>query len=288
MQNKPIVQNKPKIFIPDEDFYTTNVTFTSVNAIKDLVKNLDIIGINYFTFDRTYTDGSHIRLTSAGEWIEHYYRKKLYNVAIFERHPSTFSNGLVFWSWLNRAPIYSEASLFDIDHGLTITQPHKTYCDFYHFGTSCDNPIAEAVLSSKVDCLHRFIALFKQKAVDLIKKAESTRFILPTKYNTEFKLKNIATNNDVDIFSQGEIKRFYLGDEYDNNYLTGKETEILIHLHMGKKLVDISKSLYISDKTVGTHIDNIKNKLKCRTMFELGARSSNFGLQNIMPILKNN
>ncbi len=162
----------PKIFIPDESFYRNHVTFTSVNVMQDMIKCLSIIGINYFTFDRTYDDGSHIRLTSAGAWIEHYYREKLYNLAIFEKHPLTFSKGVVFWSWLSRAPIYSTASLFDIDNGLTITQPHKTYCDFYHFGTNRDNKIAEAVLSSKLDYLYRFIAIFQQKAYRLIKQVK--------------------------------------------------------------------------------------------------------------------
>ncbi len=77
-----------------------------------------------------------------------------------------------------------------------------------------------------------------------------------------------------------------MGDEYDNNYLTGKELEILINLYSGKKLVDIAKLLYISEKTIETHIDNIKNKLKCRTMFELGAICSSLGLNNIMPIVE--
>lgn len=277
--------NELKIFTPDEKFYQKHVTFTSVPIMQELVKSLNCIGINYFTFDRTYIDGSHIRLTSAGAWIEHYYRERLYDVAIFEKDPATFTNGFVFWSWLSRAPIYEEAALFDIDHGLTITQPHKSYCDFYHFGTSCSNPISEAVLSSRIEYLHRFIAVFKQKSQNLIREAELTRFILPTKSNTIFNINDIVADNRINnnIFDQGEIKRFYLGDDYDNQYLTGRELEILFHLCSGNKLVDIAKILYISERTVETHIDNIKNKLKCATMFELGGKVFNLGLHNIMP-----
>ncbi|HLX53240.1 MAG TPA: helix-turn-helix transcriptional regulator, partial [Aquella sp.] len=79
----------------------------------------------------------------------------------------------------------------------------------------------------------------------------------------------------------GEIKRFYLGDEYGESYLTGKEMQILLHLCNGKKLVDAAKILFISEKTVETHIGNIKNKLKCRTMFELGVVTQHLGIQNI-------
>lgn len=80
--------NEPKIIVPDKTFFSTHITFTSVGLIKELVKILNVFMINYFTFDRTYKDGSHLRLTNAGEWIEHYYRNKLYSVAIFEKDPA--------------------------------------------------------------------------------------------------------------------------------------------------------------------------------------------------------
>lgn len=271
----------PKIFLPNEDFYYNHVTFTSVGLIKEMLKDLGGIGVTYFTFDRTYTDGSHLRLTSAGEWIEYYYRQKLYDVAIFEKNPAMFTNGVLFWSWLNREPVYSRAALHDIDHGLTITHSHKRYCDFYHFGTTRDNPIPEATLLSQLDILYRFIAMFKQKAHKLIKEAETARFVLPTKSNTQFELKDVIAANNLADLKQGDIKRFYLGEEFENNYLTGKEMQILLHLYNGNRLVDTAKLLFISEKTVESHIENIKNKLKCRTMFELGVISQHLGIQNI-------
>ncbi|MCC2625357.1 MAG: hypothetical protein K0R14_1230 [Burkholderiales bacterium] len=275
------MSNAPKIFLPNEDFYHNHITFTSVGVIKEMLKELSGIGLTYFTFDRTYTDGSHLRLTSSGEWIEYYYRQKLYDVAIFEKNPAMFSNGVLFWSWLNRDPVYSKAALHDIDHGLTIVQSHKLYCDFFHFGTYVNNPISEATLLSQLDCLHKFIAVFKQKARGLIKKSEVARFILPTKSNTQYEIKDVVGANNLSALEQGEIKRFYLGDEFGDVYLTGKEMQILLHLCNGNKLVDVAKMLFISEKTAETHIGNIKNKLKCRTMFELGAASQNLGLQNI-------
>ncbi len=270
-----------KVFIPTETFYKNHVTFTSVGVIQELIKPLKGIGLNYFTFDRTYNDGSHLRLTSSGEWIEHYYRQKLYDVAIFEKDPSKFKNGVVFWSWLKRAPVYSEAALYDIDHGLTITQSHKAYCDFYHFGTSCNTPILESTLSSKLNQLYKFIALFQQKTYPLICEAELTRFILPIKSNIEHEISELSILNNSDIFEHGEIKRFYLGDEFDNNYLTGKELEVLTYLYNGHRQISIANLLFISEKIVEKHIENIKNKLSCRTMFELGALTHSLGINNI-------
>ena len=162
---------------------------------------------------------------------------------------------------------------------MTITQPHRAYCDFYHFGTSRDTPISEATLHSKLDHLYRFIALFKEKAYSLIREAEISRFILPIQSNIKFNLNEVNVK-DIDILKHGDIRRFYLGDDFDNDYLTGKEIEVLVHLHMGKRLIDIAKILFISEKTVEKHVENIKNKLKCRTMFELGAITNNLGISN--------
>jgi hypothetical protein len=279
-------ENNIKIWEPDNNFYSTHVTFTSVNNIKTLSSCLSTIGINYFTFDRTYKDNSHIRLTNAGEWITHYYNKKLYDSAIFEQSPKLFNDGYVFWSWLKREPIYSEASLFNIDHGLTITQPHNNYCDFYHFGTSCDNPIPTSQLIANLPYLYQFIALFKEKAYKLIIEAENTRFILPITALTEINLKDIA-HPDVkilDIYQNNEIRRLHLGDEFENCYLTNQEIKILAHLKCGKKVHEVAGYLYISERTAETHLNNIKNKLKCKTMFELGGITNSLGIHNIYPI----
>jgi hypothetical protein len=92
-----------------ENFYNSHVTFTSVPDIVQITRPLASIGLSYFTFDRTYDDNSHLRLTNAGKWIESYYRTELYKAAIFEKDPRLFSNGFVFWSCLNREPIYSAA-----------------------------------------------------------------------------------------------------------------------------------------------------------------------------------
>lgn len=272
----------PKIFLPNEDFYYNHITFTSVELIKEILKNINVAGITYFTFDRTYTDGSHLRLTSSGEWIEYYYRQKLYDIAVFEKNPSMFTDGVLFWSWLNREPVYSRAALHNIDHGFTIIRAHNKYCDFYHFGTTQDNPIPEVKLLSQLDSFYRFIMIFKQKAYKLIKEAENSRFILPTKSNTMYELKEVIAANNLEFLHQGEIKRFYLGEEFDNNYLTGKEMQILLHLYNGRRLVDTAKLLFISEKTAESHIENIKTKLKCHTMFELGAISQQLGIQNIV------
>lgn len=274
----------PTVFKPNESFYGNHVTFTSVPDIQAITLPLEKIGISYFTFDRTYKDGSHIRLTNAGKWIESYYKKKLYDVAIFERDPKLFADGYVFWSWLKREPVYSAAAKHNIDHGLTVTQAHELYCDFFHFGTSCDRFISPEVMVSCLNQFYRFIAYFKEQAKALILVAENTRFILPIKSLTHINLEDIKHQGDsTDILKKTEITRLYLGDEFDNLYLTRREIEILGFLKGGKKPVEIAKEFHLSERTLETHIKNIKTKLKCNTLFELGYVIGKIGVQKIYP-----
>lgn len=277
---------KLKVIEPNENFFKTNITFTSVSDIKKISEPVLMkMGITYFTFDRTYRDGSHIRLTTAGKWIESYYRERLYDTAIFERDPKKFTHSHVFWSWLQREPVYSAASEHNIDHGLTIIEPHETYTDFFHFGTPRDNGLSEEKLSANIKMLHIFIALFKERAKCLIAKAHNDRFILPIKALTHANIMDFKNQIDnQNIFDRPEITRLYLGDDFDNMYLTKKEVEVLGMLAAGKKSVDIVEQLVMAEKTLESHVKHIKEKLKCNTLCELGFVAAKINIERVFPI----
>ncbi len=275
-----------KVIKPDEKFYRAHVTFTSVSDMIEATKPLTKIGLSYFTFDRTYQDASHLRLTNAGEWIESYYRIELYKAAIFEKDPKIFSNGYVLWDWLCREPIYSAAAEHNIDQGLTIIERHDKHADFFHFGTTCDNLISQEALISYLDYLYRFIAFFKQKMHKLIKEAENARIILPGPDDKKIQmtdLKHGLEPNMVEFLKNTEVTRIYLGSEFNNNYLTKREIDILRLLTEGKKTVDIAEQLELAGSTLETHIKHIKEKFNCDTLFELGFRLGEISILNIYP-----
>lgn len=276
-----------KLIKPDESFYRSHVTFTSVQDIIEISKPLAKIDLSYFTFDRTYKDGSHIRLTNAGGWIESYYRTELYKAAIFEKDPKIFFNGYVFWDWLSREPVYSAASQHNIDHGLTIIEKHEQYADFFHFGTTCNNFISQEDLINRIDYLYHFVAFFKQKMHHLIVEAEKTRIILPGPGDTKIQLSDLRLNEEqphiVEFLKNTQVTRMYLGDEFNDAYLTRREIDILRLLTEGKKTVGIAKRLNLSNRTLESHIKNIKAKFNCDSLFELGFQLGKVSIQNIYP-----
>lgn len=271
----------------DDAFYRSNITFTSIPDIIKFSEPLAIIGITYFTFDRTYNDGSHIRLTNSGSWIENYYRQELYKVAIFERPPEIFSNGYVLWDWLNREPIYSAAALHNIDHGLTIIESHQKYSDFFHFGTACNKAISPENLISRIDYLKRFILCFKQKMKSIIDTSDKHRIKLPSLNQNVVQEECLNPNlNSLDLSSfinKTEFTRLYLDNGENSIYLTHREIEVLLALKAGERSIQAAKDLAISERTLESHINNIKEKFECKTMFELGYRLGSLSMKNFYP-----
>src|SRR5262249_33007500 len=146
------------------------------------------------------------------------YRTKLYKSAVFEQDPRIFSGGYIFWAWLMRDPIYTAASQFDIDHGLTIIDRHENYADFFHFGTSTQNPVSQDFFVSKLHVLYRFIALFKQKGYRLIKQAEDGRFQLGVSKKDELIETAIHASQQISVHDRlllPQIGRFYFTKHHD-------------------------------------------------------------------------
>lgn len=270
-----------------ENFYKEHVTFTSVADMRLLIKPLQNIGISYFTYDKNYDDGTHIRLTTHGDWIESYYRQELYNGAIFEKDLTLFGTGHVFWSWLNREPVYSAAAEHNIDHGITIIQKQNNSCDFYHFGSTRDNFLSPENLIRHLGLLYRFIDFFREQAGGLIKVAEETRIRLPNLHTDQIALPTFSQfpdkNSFVDFLKKTQVRRLYLGEEFNNAYLTRREIDIVRLLMKGRKSVDISGELSLSDRTLEVHISHIKEKFKCDTLFELGFLLGSLGPKSLYP-----
>lgn len=273
----------------DERFFRTHITFTSVAKIVEISRPLKHIGFSYFTFDRHYNDGSRICLTNAGSWIEHYWRSGLYKAAIFEKDPMNFLDGYVFWDWLKRDPIYSAASEHDIDHGLTISEKHEQFSDFFHFGANRKRNLSHDEILKVMGYLYRFVASFKQKMRHIINAAVLDRQAFPCYGQTAQPIHSSDLNIDVssgnigEFLKSTEITRLYLGEEFNNAYLTRKEVCVLASIMNGDNFQTASSTLGLSESTFDYHISNIKKKLNCKSIFQLGCQIGVISEKNIYP-----
>lgn len=273
----------------NERFFRSHITFTSVGAVTEISRPLSKLGLSYFTFDRHYKDNSRLCLTTAGKWIEHYWRSGLYQTAVFEKDPMNFLNGYVFWDWLKREPIYSAASEHDIDHGITITENNEQYSDFFHFGTNRYSNLSHEDIVSMMDLLHHFIAHFKQKTHKLVTQAIAQKNEFPI-YGAARKI--IQTSDLNDQISNGNLEeylkhtsvtRFYLGDQFNNAYLTRQEIHVIREYIRKGRFNDAALELGISRSTLIYHIGNAKRKLKVRNLAQLCYAMGTINTKNIYP-----
>jgi len=64
-------------------------------------------------------------------------------------------------------------------------------------------------------------------------------------------------------------KKYYLGERYPGIYFTLREAECMKYIISGNTIVDTSKMLDLSHRTVEFYVNNMKAKIKCRTKSEL-------------------
>lgn len=273
----------------DSNLYKTNPTFTSVNEVVEFTRPLKIIGLGYFTFDRHYHDNSRFSLTNSGKWIEHYWRKKLYENAIFEKDTSKFVSGHVFWNWLQREPVYSTAADYGIDHGITFIEKHDNYYDFLYFGALNNDSVDNDYLIDKLFQLNQFISIFKYKMRHLIEVAEKYKIHVPPDAHSAHAMKNNnlndrTSNSDLrDLFSKRDVSKIYLGDDHKKTWLTRREFDMMALLTQGFSTSDAAIRLGISNNAINKYIKNIKDKLDCKTLCELGYVTGKLIAKNSHP-----
>lgn len=78
-------------------------------------------------------------------------------------------------------------------------------------------------------------------------------------------------------------RSYYIGHSLKDSGLTKKEIECLFYLVRGKTAREIGKILFISARTVETHIANMKSKLGCVTKSDLIDKAVADNLINVLP-----
>lgn len=243
------------------------------NEIKEICKPLYLIGLDYFTLDRIYNNKSRIILTNRPDWILHYYNNNYYEYNLFDHNK--IYNTFTPWHILKQNPVYTAAAEFNISSGLTIIKPQNKFCDFYNFGASASKSnLSDMYSLASNGLLERFIIYFIEKAAKLLKAVEKNKILLPTSNDFYFpsKSSNYEFLQEKRLFlSLTKINKVYLGERFNNEYLTKRELQCIMQLNQGKTCQEIASSLHISRRTMEVHLSHIKAKLNCETLYELGA-----------------
>lgn len=208
-------------------------------------------GMTVFNYYRSYFDGSQVRLSTDHAWTEHYFKKEYINRLTVPQ--SYLHKPLNYFIWFNNdcPEMLLDAALnFNTSNGISIAIRHDNHIEYFCFATTRDNQAIINFYINNLDILQNYCHIFSEKAADLLVEAEHDRIIITQNSN---------------IISQNSTTY----DTLNITKITQRETDCISYLLKGLNNKEIALKLNISNRTVETHVNNLKDKFYCRNKLEL-------------------
>ncbi|SRR5579883_86936 len=228
---------------------------TSASDIQGCMSPLSALGINYFSWDRHYNDGSRINLCSMAEDLENYYSNKLYVSGNTEAYPSSYQSQVVLWSTLPNQKVFEFIKQRGINNGIFLIDQHKDYCEFTSFAVKKETVDSVNLFLTHMEFLNKFKNYFKDHAKNIIKKGELNKIYIP------YHQKPLPKINEYDQIPAFDIK--------SNLKLSPRQHSCAKLILAGKTANEIAESLSLSTRTIESYINNLKIKLNCANRADL-------------------
>jgi DNA-binding CsgD family transcriptional regulator len=244
----------------------THPNFVFTSDIQDICKPLQSLGISYFSHVIIDENGKFSAIGTCPSFSELYVKKEYYNFDI-HRAPAQQGQNHVIWDHIERDPklneLYDDFKSFSFGHSFTISHQDLNGCNhYYDFSAKLgDGGINDSYLRN-LDSLRMFILYFNERVNSSrdLKKAHDMKFTMQG--NDEKRCEHENTNQ-----LTLPINRIYFSRDI---YLTFREFQCLDSLSRGKTIEEIATDLCITARTMKAHICSIKEKLRCKNLFQLG------------------
>lgn len=214
-----------------------------------------------------------VNLGSNALWAEFYFLKLYglhYKKEVMQEHNHFVNDSPIELWFLKESNEFWKDTRdnFNIGNGITIEKNGSHYKELFYFSAHKDNYDINNFYLNNLDLLNKFIFYFKDKASKTINRFESRKMNVPSYYRNLIQPMQQDKTPTLDGLKEAfneelNIDKYYLGDEFQDRYLTKRELECIKWVAYGRAQVDIAKTLGISQKTVETHISNVKAKLNC-------------------------
>lgn len=238
-----------------------HISLYNTDSVRELCTPLfSKTDLNYFHYAKMYDSGHCSVLVTNPEYHRHFWDKK-YNEAIFPN----YAPGVFFNNPCSTEGMRDARDCYNIDNMLMIIKPKLDHLEIFGFATHSSNDKILSFYLNNLDILEKFGFYFKAAAQDLITIADKNLI-----YTENYKEKSLRSktnkkmeNLNMDFFDESHTKKFEidLGGYYAA--LTLKEIKIIQLLSKGKSTKDIADQLHRSPRTVESHVENIKTKLRC-------------------------
>ena len=234
------------------------------DTIKKLCKPLkNYLRIANFGYVRIYQDGRFGHLSNCPEIVEFFFEDKLYKTHPYWRNPSLFESGVALVPLAVDDCLRKKSKDFFLtDQICVILKKFEEYMDFFIFGPE---NLAERdcrVLFNRLHLLDKFAHYFRRETRALMNQSVEVGINFKSELEEQF---DIADPN-FPLFRSDLKKQAFLKTILP---LTPREQACLNLFKIGHSAQATGAKLKISQRTVETHFENIKEKLGCRSKWDL-------------------
>lgn len=276
-----------------------HISFKSTPKIKEVCKPLfELFDISFFRYVRAYQDRTRFVLATDNEWLEKYFEMKhyLYEFVNFDVWPEENFSGTSLWSGCEEDHKMCRIWNFfkdskDFTHNLVIYQKRDNICELFDFFTKETNYHLLGLYLTNLDVFKHFSYSFKEKAKDIIRLADASRFKVPRvaeKYQKPDWITGLNPEKRESILEKMHVKRYYLTGRYEGVFISEKELDCLKELVKGKTQEEIGNTLSISRRTVEYRLNNLKSKLQCSNQAQLAQAANKEEIADLIHLNQDN
>lgn len=218
------------------------------NVMQPLLTKHSMTVFNYY---RIYFDSTVIRLSTDQKWTEHYFKMNYLETLTIPE--SYLKKTLNYYLWLtDDCPLMLQdaAINFDTANGISIAKINHDSIEYFCFASTRDNTsIVNNFYLNNLDVLEQYSLYFKDQFNFIISQFEKNKIILP---------------NNASCCHRNKMNK-----EIKKSLLSPRQKDCAKLLLQGMSYKEIGKILQLSARTVETHINQLKTKLRCDNKAEL-------------------
>lgn len=225
-----------------------------------LKEHLNICGFTYYTIEE---DGSYVFLSTIVDQVDFFYKNKFYLDHPFLVHPSLLMSGSML---VPTVPDLEQAQYIDERFSLKelflILKSNGRKMEGALFANPGDKDSAHALFTQNINLLHKFIPYFKKEAASLIREIKRAGYNLQEAKGKKFWECDPTLPLSIKNAQSCKFLKELFG-------LSARELECLELYKLGETAQSTAAILGLSQRTVESYFENIKNKLNCASKSQL-------------------